>query len=241
MTDESRSVFAVAAVVVGFVVLACGKVGYDGDELGPNASAGFGRPGSSGVAGGAFGGFAGWPMPPDAGAIDAGPPCPIGYVRGPSSCYEYVTTNTFWLDAEQACEAEGAHLVVLDDALEEAYVESIVPPGSSDTWIGLSDTVREGQYVWVTGALAWFTNWSVGQPDDGGMYEDVGELRSADRHWNDSSFTVSQPYMCEYDGVASPGAWPLGFYCDTRLDSSCGQCGNVCPAGTHCSASQQCR
>ncbi|MFN0252297.1 MAG: C-type lectin domain-containing protein [Kofleriaceae bacterium] len=42
--------------------------------------------------------------------------CPVGYTFMGTSCYLFVSDVLPWLDAEQACEGRGVHLVVVDDA-----------------------------------------------------------------------------------------------------------------------------
>jgi hypothetical protein len=142
------------------------------------------------------------------------------------------------MTAEANCEREGAHLIVIDDASEDDLIATM---SSGNVWIGLTDTVHEGQFVSPTGAAPTYTNWGIAEPDDGGGQEDAVEWRPADARWNDSLAWVSNAYLCEFDGVRSAGPWPAGYYCDTKTDADCGECGHACPVGTHCSAPPTCR
>src|SRR5262245_15812491 len=55
--------------------------------------------------------------------------CPTSYVTigQLSSRYRLITTSTVWLSAEQSCEADGTHLVIVDDATELAQVANALP------------------------------------------------------------------------------------------------------------------
>ena len=84
----------------------------------------------------------------DAAAPDGGLVCPGGYTRTDDRCYRLEinpTAELAWIEAEAACEADGpgAHLLVVDDAVEAASVVSRYGT-AADAWIGVSDRVTEG-------------------------------------------------------------------------------------------------
>jgi hypothetical protein len=205
------------SVLVGVLLASCGKLGYDPNDL-------------SSEQGIATTGVDGW-RGPNRFAKDGAIACPFSYFPAGTSCYRYESTPVPWMVAEARCENDGAHLVVVDDATEDALVATM---STGNVWMGLTDTVREGQFVLVTGAAPSYANWGAGQPDDSGGHEDVVEWRASDRRWNDTLAVVSNAYLCEFDGIQSGGPWPAGTYCDTHSDANCGECGHACPAGTHC-------
>jgi hypothetical protein len=69
------------------------------------------------------------------------------------------------------------------DAVAEALV------GNLDTFIGLTDVVQEGQFVWSDGTPLGFSNWHAGEPNDGGgnYAEDCAIIAGAraDKQWDD--------------------------------------------------------
>jgi hypothetical protein len=165
---------------------------------------------------------------PDA-AIDAPSPtasCPASYelIHG-TSRYRLGTAAT-WTAAQEACEADGGHLVVIDDSAENAFVIGLQPTG--DLWIGMSDHLAEGTFVWVSGAplSAGHQSWQVvpaPQPNDGGGSEDCGEL-NVTGVWNDNTCDAVQNYVCECDGI-TPAA---PTWCTTGTDRSCDSCEDRC-------------
>jgi hypothetical protein len=140
--------------------------------------------------------------PPDTAPPDTGPPpCPTGYSRslsGSSSCYRIVATGRTWQQAETDCESAGAHLIVVNDAAEDAFV----PPRH---WMGYSETVSDGDWVWVTGTTdSGYTGWASGEPAFGGAACAVQRTDG----WHDDNDYENKSYVCEHDGVMADGsAW----------------------------------
>jgi len=136
-------------------------------------------------------------VPPDAALPPDAFGCPASYTeRVPGSCYRLVTTGRTWDAAEADCEAAGAHLAVVDDPTENAFV-------STNQWIGATENVTPGTFVWVTGAALGFTGWATGEPGAAGGASCV-EARTDG--WHDDNGPELKPYACEYDGVAADPA-----------------------------------
>src|SRR5690606_1186522 len=119
------------------------------------------------------------------------------YVRRPgaSSRYRAVSGLTTWRSAEAACARDEAHLVVIDDAAENAYVGGLL---TGRFWIGLTDSREEGTFEWVTGAPLVYQNWGASEPNDGGFGfgEDCVEMR-VDERWNDEGCAALLGFVCE--------------------------------------------
>ena len=143
--------------------------------------------------------------------IDADP-CPTGYapILGgeANSQYKHVAKGVKWLDAEQACEADGlAHLVVLDSDAERDAVRAL---DGANLWVGLSDRVSEGTFLRVTNGTATYLPWLFGEPNDSGGNEDCVELKISgfSDGFNDNNCQTSDAYVCECDGEpANPIAY----------------------------------
>lgn len=136
-------------------------------------------------------------------AVDAALTCPAGYGENAfGTCYRFETsTPKSWQDAETDCESEGAHLVVVDTQDEDAALPDV-------HWIGYSETVSEGTYVWVTGAgRSSYENWAIaaGEPD---LLQDAYCAVTRPDNWHDDNCFETKSYVCEYDGiVADPSTW----------------------------------
>lgn len=74
-----------------------------------------------------------------------------------------------WTDSEAEALIQGGHLVTINDQAENDWVFNTfgnwggTPHG---LWMGLTDEVVEGSFVWSSGQTPGFSNWSPGQPDN---------------------------------------------------------------------------
>ncbi len=139
--------------------------------------------------------------PPDTRPPDATPACPSGYDRslGASrSCYRIVSTTRTWQDAERDCESDGAHLIVVNDSVEDDFVPDY-------HWMGFSETVTDGDWRWVTGSRnSGYLGWAGGEPAYGGA---ACAVQRPDG-WHDDNDYESKAYVCEHDGdAADAAAW----------------------------------
>ena len=54
-----------------------------------------------------------------------------------------------WNDAQAKAGAEGAYLVSINDAEEQAWLVRVF--GTAPYWIGLTDVATEGEWSWMSG------------------------------------------------------------------------------------------
>jgi len=87
---------------------------------------------------------------------------------------------------------------------EDDHVREMANAGGSPTvWFGLDDIATEGALVWQDGSTLGYTDWSAGQPDNGGGNEDC-IMMSSDRadsdygQWRDVSCAAPRAAVCEY-------------------------------------------
>lgn len=111
--------------------------------------------------------------------------------------YALTPAASNWTQAEAAAIALGGHLVSINSAAEQAFIENTFLTGASaqlPLWIGLSDSAVENTFVWSTGEPVTFTRWQAGQPDNAGGTEDYGTINwhraqsagAAAGTWNDA-------------------------------------------------------
>ncbi len=154
-----------------------------------------------------------------AATIDAGADAPIdaracaggtmAQLAPDGSCLVFVATPATYVDAKAACAAMTAHLAYLEDAALDTFAESFV--GTANTWIGASDLVTEGTFVWEDGTPLQFTNWHTGEPNSGGpdaTYEEDCVIVAGERigkQWDDRPCDASEfpdsgsyAYLCQY-------------------------------------------
>lgn len=104
--------------------------------------------------------------------------------------------------------------MIVDSIEENKFVASLVAAAQGnweDAWIGATDEVQEGRWVWVNGQPLAFTNWFTNQPNNKNNEEHYALMsnhllggtgpRIAWR-WSDQPNVSKQHrpgYLCEWD------------------------------------------
>ncbi|XP_067088357.1 macrophage mannose receptor 1-like [Osmerus mordax] len=133
------------------------------------------------------------------------PSCPAGWLKFGCSCYYVSTERKNWADSRQDCRERGADLVIINSLEEQVFLNNNI---TKNTWIGLSDRARGGNYIWVDGTpLTTPEFWSPGQPNNipsGYLDQDCGEIVSSalpPRTWNDAACNNNSYWVCEREPV----------------------------------------
>lgn len=187
-------------VIALVVCVAACRLGFDrlGDDV-PGGDAPGGDSGTDGSSGDGGGGTDG--------AIDGTMlSCPgtytmlVGAVS--NSRYRVVDNSSDWDSAEAACEADGHHLAIPDDATErDAMYNALV---TENIWIGVTDRITEGTYLSVTGGTATYLPWGAGEPDA----EDCVYIESLSMMYRAQGCGSGRRYICECDGApADPASY----------------------------------
>ena len=173
--------------------------------------------------------------PPMMGGESTATTCMQSYTLTHGTSRYRVGTSASWYAAEASCEADGGHLVVIDDAAENAFVLTHDPADTNiDVWIGGSDHRNEDTFLWVTGeplpqsGSSPYQNWQGGQPNNSNGVEDCAEMNNGGG-WNDNGCGFQQTFVCECD--AKPIAMNPKTYCETGTMEHCRSCGDFCVLG----------
>lgn len=101
-------------------------------------------------------------------------------------------TTRNWNTAQSQAAAVGATLLTIRDLAENNAVwQAAVAAGvSGGLWIGYTDRVTEGVWVWEDGSTSTFTNWNAGEPNNttdicSGSGEDAAIMQMSNGRWND--------------------------------------------------------
>jgi hypothetical protein len=151
--------------------------------------------------------------------------CPAGWTTYNGKCYKaasYATNK--WSEARTACESEGAFLVTINDAAENAFVHNLCD--GNECWIGGNDlSVEAGTstdasaWQWHNGETSGYSNFAYGEPNDYG-----GATAAAWRHgedclhmksngqWNDESCAIANHNSGAARGIYHGGA--IGYTCE---------------------------
>ena len=147
------------------------------------------------------------PAPDDAALT---PGCPSPQRLGPNDrCYAIVETLLSWLDARRSCLSlgNGWDLAVIRDEPVNQFVATLL---TSETWIGATDLLLEGAWLWVdAGDIFWtgrergnavngaYVNWSDDEPNNNSNADCARILPEADGTWADLDCTTLLSAVCE--------------------------------------------
>lgn len=159
-------------------------------------------------------------------------------VCGPSSIPGFTYLGTFgghkyfrnnnsysWYNANYYAQINGAHLATISSAAENAFISTAAGGNGAYAWIGFTDEVTEGSFVWVNGEPVTYTNWCSGEPNNLGNEDYTTINWCAGGGWNDLPYYSLLPSIIEFDCAdASTGLGPH------RLSGP--PSGSVFPVGT---------
>jgi len=120
--------------------------------------------------------------PPDA-RICAGGDSSMSAADG--SCIVLFTTPRTFAAATAACIQFGSTLAILTTPERDAVAKLLV--GTRNVYIGLSDLIQEGVFVWVDGTPLGFSNFAMGEPNNanGAFQEDCAMYSGQRGAWDD--------------------------------------------------------
>lgn len=100
--------------------------------------------------------------------------------------YQAVQGNFTWHQAKADAEARGGHLATITSQAEFDYILALgVLPEQGGYFLGATDEMNEGVWVWVTGEPFVFNRWSSGEPNNSGPENYLIGDRAIDHTWND--------------------------------------------------------
>ncbi len=146
------------------------------------------------------------------------PPAPPAAVKRPqipadvtlfrTKRYKVFTESLSWHEARQKCLDLGGRLADVRNAYENTFLTKLAVAQNVDTvWLGATDEVTEGRWLWSDGKEMKYQNWcSVGgkQPNNKGNGEHylIMSLKFATGEWHDQPARPTQykpGYICEWD------------------------------------------
>lgn len=120
--------------------------------------------------------------------------------------YQYCDAAVSFIDATALCASLGMHLVRIDDAGEQAFVEGLRV--SDEVWIGASDQAVQNEWRWADGTLFYmdamgggsavggaYVHWGAAEPN-GAARENCGVL-SRSGFWIDFPCDLTGATFCE--------------------------------------------
>ena len=77
--------------------------------------------------------------------------------------YKVVLEKKTWHAARDKCKEMGGRLVCVPDAVTWEFLKTLTP---ASVWLGATDEVTTGAWIWVDGTPVGFSAWQSGQPDN---------------------------------------------------------------------------
>jgi hypothetical protein len=113
--------------------------------------------------------------------------------------------------ADATCADLGRHVATVQSSTEDRAVKQLL--GSDSAWIGLTDTGREGHFVWTDGGSTSHRNWNSGEPNDSSG-EDCVEAQGSGG-WNDLDCGTDRRVVCARDGDCIAGWYRSSGTCQS--------------------------
>ncbi|MBI5361753.1 MAG: hypothetical protein HZA53_01155 [Planctomycetes bacterium] len=150
-----------------------------------------------------------------------------------------------WSAAQARAVQLGGNLVTIGDQAEHDWLTQTFHNFQAvdiDLWTGFNDSVVEGTFAWVSGQPITYTNWDLGEPNNGGGTEDYCAMRKNNplALWNDLN-NAPTGFHANPHGVVEIEATPIVAFCagdglSTDHTTPC-PCGNNGAAGNGCANS----
>ncbi|KAL3863409.1 hypothetical protein ACJMK2_005166 [Sinanodonta woodiana] len=126
--------------------------------------------------------------------------CGQGWLHHDSSCYFMSRDTLTWVEAMTMCRLHGGYLAEATSDREGHFLENQVKVFAREFWIGGSDAIVEGEWVWQNSKAelrpSSYSNWYPGNPNGGGV-ENCMAI-AADGTWRDEACHGSSLYyICE--------------------------------------------
>ncbi|XP_064594480.1 macrophage mannose receptor 1-like isoform X2 [Liolophura sinensis] len=138
--------------------------------------------------------------------------CKAGYQVYGQSCYKMDTTARSWDDASAACKKDGAHLVSIGDAFEQAHVRVMTYGQKMNFWTGMTDRKLKGVYRWSDNWPVLYVNWGRGEPSR--MDGEGCVALVTNGTWNDTMCSKKYGAICEIShGTPPPHTTMAPGYC----------------------------
>lgn len=112
--------------------------------------------------------------------------------------YYYCSTAQTWPNAENTCVTNGGTLPSIPDAATNNFIRNGVV---TSIFIGFTDQVAEGNFLWADGSPVTYTNWNAGEPNNSGN-EDYTQIYS-NGVWNDVNGTSTSPFILQLHPATS--------------------------------------
>uniref|UniRef100_A0A8C9Z4X0 C-type lectin domain-containing protein n=1 Tax=Sander lucioperca TaxID=283035 RepID=A0A8C9Z4X0_SANLU len=115
----------------------------------------------------------------------------------PSDCWLHLVMDK--TPAQNFCKSDGGNLASVHSEEEHVFLRTFINQVTGEnitSWIGGSDSVQEGEWMWSDGSTFDYKHWDKGQPDNKGGVENCLQMNYEERDWNDAPCNIIYPFLC---------------------------------------------
>ncbi|XP_056282838.1 C-type lectin domain family 4 member M-like [Pseudoliparis swirei] len=136
--------------------------------------------------------------------------CLPGWTFMNSVCYYFAFSEDIlprsWDDAREFCKIQGGDLAVINSRENHLAITRLISgykdpqsTGSTDFWIGLTDTEQEGTWKWLDGTRLTEGYWIDGEPNNQGNEDCVATFPKSNpfQAWNDAPCSYHLKWICQ--------------------------------------------
>uniref|UniRef100_A0A8C6A485 Fc epsilon receptor II n=1 Tax=Marmota marmota marmota TaxID=9994 RepID=A0A8C6A485_MARMA len=130
--------------------------------------------------------------------------CPEGWLHFRQKCYYFGQGAKRWVQARFTCDDLEGRLVSIHSQEEQDFLTKRA--NKKGSWIGLRDLDLEGEFIWMDGSPLDYSNWNLGEPNNGDQGEDCVMMLGSGK-WNDASCRSElDAWVCEQLATCGPPA-----------------------------------
>ncbi|XP_039655591.1 galactose-specific lectin nattectin-like [Perca fluviatilis] len=104
-----------------------------------------------------------------------------------------------WIDAETFCISTGGNLASIHSDEEHKFIKDFinqVTGTDKNAWIGGSDAVRAGTWLWNDGSNFNYKSWAAGEPNAIGVDHCLMQNWALVTGWFDGTCTTQASFVC---------------------------------------------
>ncbi|XP_028447358.1 galactose-specific lectin nattectin-like [Perca flavescens] len=124
--------------------------------------------------------------------------CPPEWTQFGSRCFRFNIGPKTWPDAESFCHTAGGNLASIHSDEEHIFIRNYIHQVSGAyklSWIGGTDSVKEGTWMWTDGSKFHYKSFYVGEPNNCCGGENCLVMNSGGENWNDAGWTYQASFV----------------------------------------------
>ncbi|XP_028447983.1 galactose-specific lectin nattectin-like [Perca flavescens] len=124
--------------------------------------------------------------------------CPPDWTQFGSRCFNFNIGPKTWPDAETFCQTAGGNLASIHSDEEHGFIKNYIKQVTGTyrhSWIGGTDAIQEGTWLWSDGSKFNYKSFYVGEPNNCCGGENCLVMNSGN-NWNDLACTNQASFVC---------------------------------------------